>query len=110
MDKISQVKNEYRHQKWTELIRQRQESGMTVVGFCEANGLNSKTYYYWLRKLREEVCKQAVVAIPMMPEELEEAAGKTTVRVRTRNLVVEIENGASAATIEAVVSALQERC
>jgi len=44
MDEIIHVKNEYRQQRWAELIRQRQESGMTVVGFCEANGLKTKTY------------------------------------------------------------------
>ena len=54
MDEIIHVKNEYRQQRWAELIRQRQESGM---GFCEANGLKAKTYYYWLRKLRMRLCE-----------------------------------------------------
>lgn len=109
MDEIIHVKNEYRRQRWTELIRQRQESGMTVAGFCETNGLKAKTYYYWLRKLREEACRQAVVAVPMPPEH-EATMGSTAVRLCAGDLVVEIGNGASAVTIEAVVRALRERC
>jgi len=52
MDEIIHVKNEYRQQRWAELIRQRQESGMTVVGFCEANGIKAKTYNFLSGKYR----------------------------------------------------------
>jgi transposase-like protein len=109
MDEISQVKDEYRRQRWAELIRQRQESGMTVVSFCETNGLNPKTYYYWLRKLREEMCRQSVVAIAAQgnPEETLDISG---VRLRVGDLVVEIESVASAKTIEAVIRALRGSC
>ena len=109
MDEIVRVKSEYRRQRWVELIRQRQESGMTVVKFCEANDLKVKTYYYWLRKMREEICRQAVVALPLPPEP-EEINGTGLVKLRTGNIEVEIGNGASAATIEAVIRALREQC
>lgn len=109
MDEIIHVKNEYRRQRWAELIRQRQESGMTVSGFCAANGLKAKTYYYWLRKLREDICLQAVVAVPLEPAE-EEPRGTTAVKLRMGDLVVEIGNEASAVTIEAVVRALRSQC
>lgn len=46
------VRDEYRKQHWTEIIRERQESGMTVKDYCARHGLAEKTYYYWLRKLR----------------------------------------------------------
>lgn len=82
---------------------------MTVVKFCEANDLKVKTYYYWLRKIREEVCRQAVVALPLPPEP-EEISGNELVKLRTGNLEVEIGNGASTATIEAVIRALREQC
>ncbi len=109
MDGIIQVKNEYRRQRWAELIRQRQESGMTVSGFCAANDVKPKTYYYWLRKLREEVCRQAVVAVPIQAEPVERS-DSATVRLRAGELIVEIGNGASVVTIEAVVRALRGQC
>ena len=109
MDEITQAKNAYRRQGWAELIRQRQESGMTVTGFCEAKGLKAKTYYYWLQKLREEVCRQAVVAVPIQPEPVE-SKDQAAVKLRMGDLVVEISNVASAVTIEAVVRALRLQC
>jgi hypothetical protein len=109
MNEIIQIKNEYRRQRWAEAIRQCQESGMTVTRYCEANGLKAKTYYYWLRKLREEVCQQTVVAIPGMTGS-NDASGTAAVRMCAGDLVVEIENTASVATIEAVIRALQIRC
>jgi len=110
MDEINHVKNEYRQQRWAELIRQRQESGMTVVGFCEANGLKAKTYYYWLRKLRMRVCEQTVVGLPMPSEETECLPSSGTITVRRGDITVEIGDGTSEATIRAVVGALAGGC
>ena len=110
MDEINHVKNEYRQQRWAELIRQRQESGMTVVGFCEANGLKAKTYYYWLRKLRMRVCEQTVVGLPMPSEETECLPSSGTITVRSGDITVEIGDGMSEATIRAVVGALAGGC
>ena len=33
-----------------------QGSGMTVKNWCQANGINLKTYYNWLKKVREAAC------------------------------------------------------
>jgi len=38
-------------QNWTEIIRERQESGLTVKDYYAQHGIAEKTYYYWLRKL-----------------------------------------------------------
>ena len=52
---------EVRLTHWGEIIRARQESGETVRGYCQANGINEKSYYYWQRRLREAVCEQLSV-------------------------------------------------
>ena len=41
--------------RWTEIMRERNESGLTVKQWCRENGIKEKTYYYWQRKLREAV-------------------------------------------------------
>ena len=110
MDEIIHVKNEYRQQRWAELIRQRQESGMSGMGFCEANGLKAKTYYYWLRKLRMRLCEQTVVALPMPTEESPCLPTSGTITVRRGDITVEIGDGMSEATIRAVVGALAGGC
>ena len=52
MAEVLAVRNEYRLQSWTEIIRECQASGLTNKEFCARRGIAEKTYYYWLRKLR----------------------------------------------------------
>ncbi|PYG90121.1 hypothetical protein LY28_00001, partial [Ruminiclostridium sufflavum DSM 19573] len=52
MDKITDAKTEFRRRQWTQIIQDCQNSGMTVVGWCSQNNVNTKSYYYWLRKIR----------------------------------------------------------
>lgn len=53
MEDMLAVRNDLRLQNWTEVIRAKQESGLTNREFCAQNGITEKTYYYWLRKVRQ---------------------------------------------------------
>jgi transposase-like protein len=53
MADVLAVRDEYRLQNWTQIIRERQESGLTNKEFCTQRGIPEKKYYYWLRKVRE---------------------------------------------------------
>lgn len=54
MENMLAVRNDLRLQNWTEVIRAKQESGLTNREFCAQNGIAEKTYYYWLRKVRQD--------------------------------------------------------
>ena len=41
------------------MVREREESGLSVKAYCEQTGIAAKTYYYRLRKLREAAVEQA---------------------------------------------------
>ena len=58
MDKIANVKAQLRLQKWPHFIEECQLSNMTVTAWCEANDIHIKTYYYWLRKVRNHTLQQ----------------------------------------------------
>ncbi|NLT09424.1 MAG: IS66 family insertion sequence element accessory protein TnpB [Ruminococcus sp.] len=49
---ITTVKRDVQLQEWTEQIKAQQVSGMTVAAYSAQNGINIKTYYYHLRKVR----------------------------------------------------------
>lgn len=49
---------EYRLAHWTQIMRRKRESGLSVKAFCESEGLHENIYYYWQRKLREATCAQ----------------------------------------------------
>ena len=50
---ITEVKQNMRLCEWTAQIEAQQASGMSVQAWCAENGINEKTYYYRLRKVRE---------------------------------------------------------
>ena len=47
------VTRAYRLNQWTEIIRRYYSSGQTVAVFCKEQDLNPKSYYYWLKRVRE---------------------------------------------------------
>lgn len=65
---ITTVKRDIQLREWTEQIKAQQESGMTVTAFCAQNGINPKTYYYHLRKVREQclVSEPAIVPVAVL--------------------------------------------
>ena len=58
MNEIAKVKNEVKLAQWTEMVKSRNESGLTVTDWCKQNGINLKTYYYRLKRLRQAVCNE----------------------------------------------------
>lgn len=62
---IAAVKQEVRIRDWAAQIEAQQASGMTVQKWCAENGINPKTYYYHLRKLRERCVASAPAIVPL---------------------------------------------
>lgn len=60
---ITVVKQEVRMREWAARIEAQQVSGMTVQRWCAENGINPKTYYYHLWKLREKYVASAIVPL-----------------------------------------------
>ena len=51
---IATVKRNVRLQEWNRQIEEQKASGLNVQEWCKQKGINPKTYYYHLRKVREE--------------------------------------------------------
>ena len=51
------IKREIKISEWTEIIRKRNESGLTVRAWCEQTGISEDQYYYWLRVVRASACR-----------------------------------------------------
>ena len=52
---IQTVKNQLTLKNRAEEVAECQSSGMTVSAWCELHGINVKTYYYHLRRVRESL-------------------------------------------------------
>ena len=58
MSEVIQVRSQYRMREWAKIIQECEASGLSNKEFCEQNGVSIKSYYYWLRKLREAAMHQ----------------------------------------------------
>jgi transposase-like protein len=116
-----EMRNRYRLQQWTEIIRDCRSSGQTVVRWCADHEVNVKSYYYWLRKIREAACESlpafsspnqpTLVPVPSSllmnsprPEVRKEQAA---IILRTDAVTIEIHPHASTALLEQTLRILQ---
>lgn len=95
-------------QQWTEIIRSRIESGLTVDEFCEQNDVTRANYYYWLKKIRQSACDhlpavnqptnkivQVNVNDPIIPSSCE-SNQSYAMRATVNGITMEFTNTASA--------------
>ncbi len=112
------VAHELRRQHWSEIMAQRQASGQTIRRFCQEQGINEKTYYYWQRKLRENICEklapreEAALESPPIFAQVESAAPVTTgsITIRRGGSEVIAQGDVSPAALEIVLRTLNETC
>ena len=49
---------EYRLSHWAGIVREREESGLSIKQFCKNAGFHENRYFYWQKKLREAACEE----------------------------------------------------
>lgn len=109
MDKVQLVKDEVKYATWAAQIEDCQNSGLSIQQWCTQNGISKKTYYYRLRRVRERTCSQIAFPIGSIErpvDRMEPQVSVGAVRLHTGTMTVEIADGTSAQTIEAVIRAL----
>ena len=50
------VKRQYHLTKWKPIVQECRTSGMTVKAWCKKNNVSEQQFFYWQRRLREELC------------------------------------------------------
>lgn len=50
--------HEKRIAKWTQLVQEAQDSGLTIKGWCKEHGILENTFYYWKRQLKSQCSKK----------------------------------------------------
>lgn len=59
--KTREITAEYRLRHWAQIIRERQDSGMSIKSYCHQIGCHENVYYYWQRKLRETAYSELAI-------------------------------------------------
>ena len=88
MDQVTLAKNQMRADNWRGLIQACQQSGQTVIQWCQTNNINIKTYYYQLRKLRTQALAEKALPVPVEVPENSDAYCYEIVKYFNRLLMV----------------------
>lgn len=104
--------------EWAEMISECKNSGKTVTQWCSETGINVKTYYYRLKKVREEML-QKQEANPIVPISISSriycddfdnktvAQGSTVMKIRKGDIEIELSENISAENFSKLMRILQ---
>ena len=69
---MNQLTHTARRFNWINIIQQCQDrpAGSTAKQWLAENDISEKSYYYWLRKIRREVCEQEGLLEDTSPSEV----------------------------------------
>lgn len=103
-----------RERYWRGAISRQAGSGLTVVEFCEREGVSTASFYQWRQRLREGSRPQGrsdrPLFVPVTLEGLAERPRGPAVEVcRADGQVLRIFDGASRQTISDVLAVLEAR-
>ena len=104
MESVIRVRNEYRKQEWIQIIGECQRSGLSNKEYCRQHGISEKSYYYWLRKLRNA----AAGSLPQIVEMEAPAALEDKVYIRFRGAELTLPAGTDVEAVVAVLRSLQQ--
>lgn len=106
MADVLKVRSEYRLQEWTEIIRQCQNSGLSNKAFCQQNGISEKSYYYWLRKLRNTLAESNVPQLVQL-ESAPDVVPDSMIHIQFRGASMDLPGTTDVEAIAAVLRSLQ---
>ena len=107
MDRIMEIKNKVRISEWSDMVRACRSSGLTVQQWCNSNGINIKTYYYRLRKVREALCEDTHDLVQIPINSANTGSVTSSIKINAGNLNVELPDTIPAATLRSVIEVLK---
>lgn len=126
MDDVTAAKMNFRKEQWKQYILERQASGLTINQWCQQHGFKRTTYFYWLRRIRQEACQalpeaQVIAPVPFVQigaetvpntvtnplTESKAASPKAAIHIRLKEADITIADGTSPQTIRATLLALK---
>ncbi len=118
MDEVTFVKTQFRKEQWKKLNLECQSSGIKVEDWCASHDVTKHAYYYWLHKIREEDWEN----LPANQEQAKSVSFKklevpsplqniqAAVIIHLSSATIEVYEGTSQQTVEAVLLALRNIC
>lgn len=109
MSKISRIKKEIQLNNWAEMFKECQSSGKSIAQWCRYAGINLKTYYYRLHKVREfmadSFCKNEnqIVPIRINPPAPCTSEPESMVKIRQNGIELEFSENISSENLSKIL-------
>lgn len=119
MNQVTKVRKYLKREQWKTLIKECQSSGMTVTAWCHEDNICEQTYYRNLKILRAELCEnfpasteisERTVAFKKLEVQTPVVGTQAAVINKLNGAIVEVNEGTSQQTIQAVLLALKNIC
>jgi len=111
--KLTKYTNDLKAQKWTEIVVNCNESGMSKTAWCRENNVSIKSFFYWQHKLRMKMIESSpaakaaeIVQINLQEETISQEPVTSTEVIRIRKNDVTVELPMTEAVIESVIRGL----
>ena len=66
MAEVLALRSEYRLQQWAQVVKACNASGLSNREYCRQHNISEKTYYYWVRRLRQAAASQIEARTPTL--------------------------------------------
>lgn len=104
MADVLAVRDEYRAKNWALMIQECKASGLTNKEFCRQRGISEKSFYYWLRKFRNEA---AEAAGPRLVQLESGPAPKDMLQIRYLGAELKLPAGVNMEAVAALLQSIQ---
>ena len=104
MEDVLAVRDKYRIQQWAVLIQECSASGLTNKEFCRHRGISEKSFYYWQRKLRQQIVEATspqLVQLEPQPET------EDLLQIRFRGAELRLPGGVDLEAVAALLRSIQ---
>lgn len=110
-----EMAQEVRLANWAGILQARRDSGLSVRGYCQEQGINEKTYYYWQRRLRETACER-LASEELSPQKespvfaalpISNNRDSDSIVIRLNGAEIEIRGEVNPAAVETVLKVLR---
>ncbi len=101
-------------EQWAALIKEREESGLTIKEWCKERNVKESQYYYWLKTLRRDGADAAgqdtgvppFVELPAIFQEQVLRPGSPAAVIRKGDVSIEITESAPAGLVAKIMEAV----
>ena len=104
MADVLAVRDAYRAQQWEMVVQECAASGLSNREFCRQRGFPEKSFYYWQRKLRQQIVESAAPQlVPLEPVD----APEDLLQIQYRGAELKLPAGVDMDAVAALLRSLQ---